>query len=56
MIQHILLGYDGSDISARALAFAADLAQKFGADLHIVAVARPPEFADEVEAEAVIEN
>jgi nucleotide-binding universal stress UspA family protein len=56
MIQHILLGYDGSDTSARALAFAVDLAQKFGADLHIVAVARPPDFADEVEAEAVIEN
>lgn len=56
MIRRILLGYDGSDTSGKAFAFALDLAQKYGAELHVVAVARPPDFADEVEAEAVIEN
>jgi nucleotide-binding universal stress UspA family protein len=56
MIRTILLGYDGSESSGQAFEFALDLARKYGAELHIVAVARPPEFAEEVEAEAVIEN
>lgn len=56
MIRRILLGYDGSDISAEAFAFALDLARKYGAELHVIAVARPPEYAEDVEAEAVIEN
>ncbi|HQR19775.1 MAG TPA: universal stress protein [Burkholderiaceae bacterium] len=56
MIRSILLGYDGSESGAQAFDFALDLARKYGAELHILAVARPPEFAEEVEAEAVIEN
>lgn len=56
MIRRILLAYDGSEISGDAFAFALDLARKYGAELHIVAVARPPEFAEDVEASAVIEN
>jgi nucleotide-binding universal stress UspA family protein len=36
--------------------FAADLAMHFDADLHLLAVARPPEFGDDVETEAVIEQ
>ncbi len=56
MIRRILLGYDGSEISNEAFAFALELAKKYLAELHIVAVARPPEYAEDVEAEAVIEN
>jgi nucleotide-binding universal stress UspA family protein len=56
MIRRILLGYDGSEASGRAFEFALDLARKYAAELHIVAVARPPEFAEEVEAEAALEN
>jgi nucleotide-binding universal stress UspA family protein len=56
MIRKILLGYDGSPSADDAFAFAVDLARKYGAELHLLGVARPPEFADDVEAKAVIEN
>ncbi|HTT13936.1 MAG TPA: universal stress protein [Burkholderiaceae bacterium] len=56
MIRRILLGYDGSEISGEAFEFSLDLARKFESELHIIAVARPPEFAEDVEAEAVIET
>ncbi len=56
MIRRILLGYDGSEISREAFAFALDLARRYDAELHVLAVARPLEYADDVEAEAVIEN
>lgn len=56
MIKKILLGYDGSAGADKALAFALDLAQRYAAELHLLAVARPPEFGTEVETEAVIEN
>jgi nucleotide-binding universal stress UspA family protein len=55
-MKKILLGYDGSESANHALAFASDLAQRYDAELHVLAVARPPEFGDEVETEAVIEN
>lgn len=55
-MKRILLGYDGSDSAKRALDFAVDVARRYGADLHVLAVARPPEFGDEVETRAVIEN
>ena len=56
MMQRILLGYDGSESANHALAFASDLARRYGAELHVLAVARPPEFGDEVETEAMIES
>jgi nucleotide-binding universal stress UspA family protein len=52
----ILIGYDGSNSSKRALDFAFDLARHYGAHLHVVAVARPPEFGTEVETEAIVEQ
>jgi nucleotide-binding universal stress UspA family protein len=55
-MRRILLGYDGSESANHALEFAADLAQRYGAELHVLAVARPPEFGDEVETEALIES
>jgi nucleotide-binding universal stress UspA family protein len=56
MIGKILLGYDGSGSANRALEFATALASKFAAELHVVAVARPPEVGDDVETLAVVEN
>ncbi|HSN20563.1 MAG TPA: universal stress protein [Usitatibacter sp.] len=56
MISSILVGYDGSDSSKNALEFAADLASRYGVELHVLAVARPPEFGDEVETRAVVEQ
>jgi nucleotide-binding universal stress UspA family protein len=56
MIQKLLIAYDGSDSARAAFDFALDLAGKYGAELHVLAVARPPEFGGEVETEAVIEQ
>lgn len=56
MIRKILAGYDGSDSSKRALDFALALAAKFGSELHILGVSRPPDFGTEVETEAIIEQ
>jgi len=56
MIKRILSGYDGSSSAEKALAFALELAERYGAELHLLAVARPPEFGDEVETAAAIED
>lgn len=56
MFKHILVAYDGSDPSGKAFDHAVDLAAKYGAVLHVLAVARPPEFAEEVETEAILES
>ena len=56
MIRNILLGYDGSESAAKALDFALDLARSYSADVHVVAVIRPPEFGNDVETEAVLED
>jgi nucleotide-binding universal stress UspA family protein len=56
MIRRILLGYDGSESSDHAYRFAAELARRYEAELHVLAVARPPDLGDEVETEALIEH
>jgi len=56
MIQKILVAYDGSESAERAIDFAVDLARRYGAKLHILAVARPPEFGTEAETKAIIEQ
>ncbi|HTP73669.1 MAG TPA: universal stress protein [Burkholderiaceae bacterium] len=56
MIRRILLGYDGSTSAEHAYDFAVELARRFGAELHVLAVVRPPEFGDEVETAAAIEH
>lgn len=56
MVTKILLAYDGSKSAEKACTFALDLAKKYSANLWIVSVARPPEPADEVETEAILEN
>ena len=56
MIRKILLGYDGSDQGCKALDTALDLARQYKAELVVLTVVQPPEFGDDVEEEAVIEN
>lgn len=56
MMKTILLAYDGSESAMDAYERAADLAKTYGAKLAVLAVARPPEFGDEVATEAVIEQ
>jgi nucleotide-binding universal stress UspA family protein len=55
-MKHILVAYDGSQPSERAFDFGLALAGKFASELHVLAVARPPEPPEEVETEAVIES
>jgi nucleotide-binding universal stress UspA family protein len=52
----ILLGYDGSSPSSKAFDTAAEMAQRYQAQLHVLTVAEAPEIADEVESEAQIEQ
>jgi nucleotide-binding universal stress UspA family protein len=56
MINKVLVGYDGSESANRAFAWAHDLAEKMGAELHVLAVSRPPDFGTEVETEAIMET
>lgn len=56
MIRKLLVAYDGSDSANKALDFASELTQVLHAELHVLAVARPPEFGDDVETSAVIES
>lgn len=56
MIQKILLAYDGSEPAHKAYGFALDLARRFQAALLVLAVARPPDLAEDVETEALLET
>lgn len=56
MIKKLLIACDGSDSANAAFVFALDLADKYGAELHVLAVCRPPEFGEEEETWAVIGN
>jgi nucleotide-binding universal stress UspA family protein len=52
----LLAAYDGSESSLAAFDFALDLARCTGAELRVLAVVRPPDFAEDVETEALIER
>ena len=56
MIKKILLAYDGSEPALKALNTALDLAEKYQAELYVLTVAQPPDFSEDVETEAIIEN
>jgi nucleotide-binding universal stress UspA family protein len=56
MIKKILLAYDGSESAKKALNAALDLARKYEAELYVLTVAQPPDFGEDVETEAIIEN
>ena len=55
-IQNVLVGYDGSGASDKALDFALTLAKAFGAALHIVAVVRLPDRAEHADFDLVLES
>ena len=56
MFKKILLAYDGSDPAKKAFDRCIEMTQSFEAELSIVGVIRPPEFAEDVETEALIDN
>lgn len=56
MIKKILLAYDGSESAGKAVDAALDLALKYQAELYVLTVAQPPDFGEDVETEAIIEN
>jgi nucleotide-binding universal stress UspA family protein len=56
MIKKLLVAYDGSAPARAAFDFALDLAGRYGSELFVLAVSRPPEFGGEEETEAVIEQ
>ncbi len=56
MYRKILVGYDGSKAGRKAFDTALNLAEKHGARLIVLSVARTLDIPDEVETEAVIEN
>jgi len=56
MFSRILVAIDGSDSAEKAFDVALDLAKKYASMLAVLAVARPPEFAEDVETEAILEH
>ncbi|WP_114575586.1 universal stress protein [Saliphagus sp. LR7] len=54
MYDRILLPTDGSETTDRALAHAADLADRYGADLHLLYVIDVTVFADDVETAGIV--
>jgi len=55
-MKKILVAYDGSGPAEKAFDLALDLAEHYQAGVCAIAVARPPEPANDVETEAVLEN
>ena len=56
MFNKILLAFDGSPAAGKAFDLALDLAMKYGSELEVLAVARPPDFEHEAKTDAVVEN
>ena len=55
-MQNVLAGYDGSPSARHAVTFAVDLAKRFDARLHVLVVARAPDWgAIELEKKAMID-
>jgi len=55
-MKSILVAYDGSAPADKAFSLGLDMAAKYGAEVRVLAVSRPPEYGEDVETEAVIEN
>ena len=56
MNSRILCAFDGSGAAEKAFDYALALAGAFGAELSVLAVAQPPEPAEDVETEALLES
>lgn len=56
-MQNVLVGYDGSPSARQAVAFAIDLAKRFDARLHVLVVARAPDWgAIELEKRELVDH
>ena len=56
MFRKILVAFDGSDPTRKMFDVALDLAGKYQSEIHVLAVAQPPQFPEEVETRAVVED
>ena len=56
MTYQVLCGYDGSKAAEKAFEFAVTLTKAFAGQLHVLAVAHPPEPPEDVETEALLES
>lgn len=56
MIRKILIGYDDSEPSRKALDMALDMASKYGSTLDVIAVVSPPEYLGDKESQKVLQN
>jgi nucleotide-binding universal stress UspA family protein len=56
MSYRVLCAYDGSGAADKAFDFAVTLARRFEGELHVLAVVQPPEPADDIETEALLES
>ena len=56
MIRKILLAFDGSEPSRKALSFAMDLARNHNAELAVLTVAEVPQLPEDVETTAILEQ
>jgi len=55
-MKNIVMAYDTSEQAKKAFDFAAEMAQKYGAQLTVLSVVRPPEPAESVETGAMLEE
>jgi nucleotide-binding universal stress UspA family protein len=56
MFRKIVVAYDGSKEAESAFRHALEIAERFQAELLVVSIARPPEPANRVELEAVLDD
>jgi len=56
VFKKVVLAYDGSEPAKKAFDRSIEITRCFQGQLSIVAVIRPPEFAEDVETEALIDN
>jgi nucleotide-binding universal stress UspA family protein len=56
MTYQVLCAYDGSPSADKAFDFAVTLAKALQGELHVLAVVQPPEPAEDIETEALLES
>lgn len=56
MTYRVLCAFDGSASAEKAFEFSVQLTKAFAGELHVVAVVQPPEPAEDIETEALLES
>ena len=56
MIEKLLVAFDGSDQSKKAFTYAIDLAKKYSARVFVLSVVQPPEPAEAIETQSVLQS